>query len=150
MSKWRIVMQEEKAGKNTVEVACKNVKMFPKYSQGVLQGFGRLGFLLLQVIVEDDEGTQAKLKMSTSQGINCPSFVVQWPDTMARPLITVGEGRRKQTITDVLSDPVKKDGEKERYDSVKGFTARLERMLGAGMAGTVLQLFADRFAKLAA
>ncbi len=150
MSKWRIMMQEEKHGRNTVEVGCKNVKMFPKYKNGVLQGFGKLGFLLLQVIVEDDEGTQAKLKMSTSQGIAYPAFVIQWPDTMERPLITVGEGRKKRTITDTLADPVRKEGKKERYDDVAGFTSRLNGMLGESLAGTVLQLFADRFAKLAA
>ena len=147
---YKIVMQEEKHGKDTVEVACKNVKMFPKHGKGgEIVGFGKLGFLLLQVIIEDERGDQLRLKLSTSGGINYPKFIVQHPDTMEYPVYYVGEGKRRRgPFADTLSPKERKPGRKEEYE-LKGFGERLTQLVGDKMAGDILQLFAERFAKLA-
>lgn len=145
---YKIVMQEEKHGKETVEVACKNVRMFPIEKGGQVVGFGKLGFLLLQVIMEDERGEQVRLKLSTSGGINYPKFIVQWPDTMEYPTYFVGQGKRRREYADTLAPKVRKPGIKEEYE-LKDFTERLTRLCGAEMAGSILQLFAERFAQLA-
>lgn len=148
--KYKIVWQEEKMGRESVPVQCKNVKMFPKHGAGgEVVGFGRLGFLLLQVIIEDEKGEQLRLKLSTSGGINYPKFIVQWPDTMEYPTYYVGQGKRRRgPFADTLAPKERKPGVKEEYD-LQGFTERLTRFVGADMASEILQLFAERFAKLA-
>ncbi len=140
---WKIIMQEETMGREKVPVECKNVKMFPIEKGGIVQGFGKLKFVLLQVIVENSFGEQYKLKLSTSGGVMFPKFILQHPDTMAHPLIEVGQGKFRRKVPDVLEPKERKAGERESYDTAESFLARLS-FLGPILPNTVLDLFVGR------
>ena len=148
--KYTIVAQEEKRGRDTVTVECKNVKMFPKHGKGgEVVGFGKLGFLLLQVIIQHEKGEQIRLKLSTYNGVNHPRFIVQQADKEEHPTLTVGQGKNRRTIPDTLAPMVRKPGVKDEYE-LPGFTDHLNRLVGHEMCGTIMQLFANRFAELKA
>lgn len=145
---YKIVPQEEKIRKETRLVDCKNIRFLPLEKNGSVS-FIPLKHLLLQVIIEDDNKEQLKLKLSTSGGINNPKFFVEHPSMMVHPTITVGQGKNKRKIADVLSPKVKKLGLKEEYD-LSGFEERLRSLAGTSLTATILQLFATSFAALSA
>ena len=146
---WQIKTQEEKVGREVVQVKCKNVRMFPIEQGGQVVGFGKLGFLLLQVIVVDEKGDERKLKLSTYRGIHDPKFTVQYPDKLVYKTYFTGQGKTRKEWADTLSQKVVKKGEKEEYD-LPDFEKRLKGMVGAGLAEEIMQEFLARFGKLAA
>jgi hypothetical protein len=74
---WIINTQEETRGKNKFDVKCKRIKFFPVEGKGGETHFKALGFVLLQIIVEDEKsGTLLKLKLNASKGVESPTFAI--------------------------------------------------------------------------
>lgn len=148
---WTIELQEESVGKGEkIPVKVKEVKFFPiEGKKGEEIRFGKLGFLMLQVIIKSARGGILKLKLNASQGIALPTFAVQHEDTMERPLIWVGEGKRRQQITDVLAPLKKVAGRKEKYDTAREFEARLQQIGGQALSDEIMTLFAVKLADVA-
>ncbi len=144
---YQIIMQEESYGKNKIPVQCKRLRFFPIEGKGGETYFGKLGFVLLQVIVSDGK-TTLRLKLNASEGLAYPKFQVQHADTMDYPTLVVGEGKRRREIKDTLSPMVRVPGVKETYNASE-FEKRVKGIAGAELANTVMTLFANRFAKIA-
>lgn len=149
---WKIITQDESVGfGNMVRVKCKNVKRRPS-SEAELQKsptpFKLLGFVLLQVIVEDDNGEQLNFKLSTkSGGIQYPKFIVQHAPTWEHPKIMVGAHGRRRQIADVLAEKIQVAGVKEEYTHAE-FEPRLKQIVGQNLGEEILDLFAQRFVEL--
>lgn len=146
---WNIQTQEEKTGKSVRDVKVKRVKFFPVEGKGGETTFKALGFVLLQVIVEDEKsGTVLKLKLNASKGIESPTFSIQHADTMERPTMIVGEGKRRREVPDMLRPLERVKGEVERYNTFKEFEARINKFLGVLVSAEVLALFAVRLGEI--
>lgn len=145
---WKIVPQEETIGREKREVVCKHVKCFPIEGKGGDMSFGRLKFLLLQVLVEDEQGYRLALKFNASQGVQHATFVVQHPKRLEYPMMVVGEGKRRRKIVDTLSPKVEVPGEKEQYTQ-EAFVRRIERMFGAELANVIITAFVKRLGEVA-
>jgi len=139
---WHIIEQEEKRGKNTFKVRCKRLKYFP-IEKPTGTEFGRLGFLLFQVVVERDGGYRLRLKLNASQGLINPKWVIQHPDREDYQTVTIGEHKRRRDVPDVLSPKVKIPGEKEVL-TLDEFETRTKKMLGETLAQEVITLLISR------
>jgi hypothetical protein len=144
---WTIIEQEETVGREKIPVLCKNVRFFPMEKQGEIH-FGKLGFLLLQVIVENEKGYQLRLKLNASEGIRFPRFVIAHPDKMDYPTIKVGAGRNRKEMPDTLSPKVRKPGEKETLNTTD-FENRVSKMFGQEAKDRIMGLFAFKLAEVA-
>jgi hypothetical protein len=145
---WTIIEQEETVGKEKIPVRCKNVRFFPIEKKGAIQGFGKLKFLLLQIVVQSDKGSELKLKLNASAGINHPHFIVAHRDTMEYPEIIVGSGKNKRRIPDTLASKQRKPGMKEVYDA-KDFDTRASKLFGQSLKDEIVTLFAEKLAEVA-
>lgn len=139
---WEIIEQEEKRGKNSYLVRCKKLRFYP-IERPTGTEFGRLNFLLFQVIVQNAQGYRLRLKLNASQGLTHPKWVIQHPDKEDYQMKTVGQGRNKRIIPDLLSPKIKYQGEKETF-TLQEFEARTTKMLGGTMAQEVITLLASR------
>ena len=147
---WRIVQQTEKRGKAEYQVDVKHVRYFPtKDGGGNVDGFGRLSFLCLRVIVRNDSGDELKLTLHTADGDYAnPSFTITHPDTVGKPLIWVGQGRNRQQIPDMLARDVTVPGVKEKFRDREDFERRLAMTVGKEMTESVMAKFAARFVNI--
>jgi hypothetical protein len=146
---WIINTQEETRGKNKFDVKCKRIKFFPVEGKGGETHFKALGFVLLQIIVEDEKsGTLLKLKLNASKGVESPTFAIQHADKLERPTFIVGEGKKRREVPDMLRPLEKVKGEVERYNTLKEFEERISKFLGVLVAGEVLDLFAVRLGEI--
>ncbi len=118
--------------------------MYPR-GQGGNISFGKLGFILLQVIVEDEKGERLTFKLNASDGLTRTKFHIVHPSTLEYPTMTVGEGKRRRKVEDTLAKKVVVPGEKETYDEA-GFVRRV-KLVGDELANTILSEFAKTFAK---
>lgn len=145
---WNIQDQEESIGKMKFPTKCKRIKYFPIEGQNGEVSFGKLGFLMLQVVVKHDKGDELKLKLNASNGVANPRFTIAHPDKEEYPWLKLGRGARVSKVRDVLAPKVKVKGEQERYDDAEGFRKRLASFAGENVANEVLGLFAGRLASI--
>lgn len=148
---WQIVPQVEKLGKLEMVVDVKHVRMFPqKDGRGNVEGFGRLGFLCLRVIIRNDKsGRELKLLLHTASGdVNNPGFTITHPDTIGKPQIVVGQGRNRRKIPDMLAADIVIPGEKEKFPYREDFEKRLKFIVGDALADEIMGKFAARLVEL--
>lgn len=147
---WEIIPQTEKIGKLEMIVDVKHVRHFPhKDGRGNVEGFGRLGFLCLRVIVRNEKGREMKLTLHTGSGdTKNPGFTITHPDIIGKPQIWVGEGRNRQKIPDMLAPDIVIPGLKEKFPYREDFEKHLKNIIGETLTDDIMQKFAARVAEL--
>lgn len=145
---WQITEQIEKTGRLEFPTRCKRLKFFPIEGQDGSLSFGKLGFLLLQVIVKNERGTELKLRLNASEGVNNPKFSICQPDSEDHPWIWVGEGRKRRRIKDTLAPKERIPGKKNHYENASAFRDQVKAFAGEATADEILGLFAARLASI--
>jgi hypothetical protein len=147
---WKIVKQTEKVGREERQVDVKHVRYFPLESGGVVEGFGKLGFVCLRVIVRNDKGDELKLTLHTAGGNHqFPGFTITHQDTIGKPMIWIGEGKRRRQIPDALAKDVVIKGPKEKFRETDDFIKRIAITVGVELTETIMQKFAERYCEVA-
>lgn len=138
---WQIILQEEAIPFSSEKrlVKAKYIRLFP-INEG--ESFGRLKMPLIQVILADDKGNTLRLRM-TIKGNDNYSFTIRHPDKFEFPKFWVGQGKRRQQVSDPLAPKIAiKDEEKELTPDF--FFKRILNLFGEEMANKVMDLFAEK------
>jgi hypothetical protein len=143
---WIIVEQVEVYGRNRIPVKCKWLRYFPIEGKHGEVSFGKLKMPLFQVLVRNGSGMELKVKLNAAEPM-FPEWTIQHPDRLDYRTITVGEGRRKKTIPDMLSPKATVKGEREKHNH-QTIEPRLTRLFGAVLATEIIDLFARKLGRV--
>lgn len=150
---YSIVVQTEKVGKTEKSVKVRHVRFFPKKDQRSKQiiGFGRLGFLVLNMKLQDNSGNIHDLNWSGYSG-GAGKFKWIQPkqevydavrDLNNRPVL-----HRGRQIPDTLSPKIIKAGEVTEFETHDQLATFLTRVVGLELMVEVIESFADRIAEI--
>lgn len=142
---WKIIEQTMRVRGEEFPVKCKQISCIPDDRSAELS-FMRLGYVLLQIIVENERGERRRVKWHNKSGMP-GRFIVQLEDTTGQPTIWVGEGKRRRQIPDMLAKPVTIPGKKYTYDYVEDFI-KDNKYFGESLTNEMLTLFANKIGEV--
>ena len=136
---WSITPQETRNG----AVLCKCIKCYQQKNEETGEiTFGRLRSPIYQIVLVSTKGATLVLKACYRDGINRPTFKIQYPGKRGRPTFWIGKGKSRRQITDVLAQPVNLPGEEESFPGISYFEPELQQRFGEDVAAQIMRLFA--------
>lgn len=143
---YTLEMQVQKVKGEEFPVEIKQVTHFPKKNNGEVVGFGRLQFLMFQILLRHKSGNIHKLVWYNAGGMPGKFKWVQ-PDKMEQPMLRL-DGKINRNVfgkerRDLLAEPERVPGEAQIFEDHEKFAAFVERLCGKRLAAKCIGLFVD-------